>query len=103
MKDLHVRDGAVLAEDGDRSIIITVPYYFKGRHAGQLLAWIDPRFVSDYVVRSGEHLEWNWSLASAAGTVYTPLGPASAGLPVQLSPQPLRFRETRCRAGAPRT
>ena len=51
VNDPHVRERAVLAEDGDRSIVITVPYYFKGRHAGQLLAWIDPGYVSDYVVK----------------------------------------------------
>ena len=51
LREPRHRDTAVVALSGGSEILLSRAYYFKGRYAGQLLAWIRTQFLFDYVLR----------------------------------------------------
>jgi PAS domain S-box-containing protein len=82
--------GMVFAEGHDKSTVIMTSYFFKGRYAGQIIAWINRNYVSEHVVKSAEHPEWTLSLATAGKPLVIP---GALGLPDNLGNQPLRYQE----------
>ncbi len=86
--------GMVFAEGPNKSIVITTSYFLKGRYSGQVIAWIDPDYVAEHVVKSDEHTERTLGLMTTRKAVYIPMGKSSvSGFPDGLSGQPVRFRE----------
>ncbi len=86
--------GMVFAEGPDRSILITTSYFFKGRYSGEIIAWINPAYVAEHVVKPGEHPERTLSLVTTGKAVYIPTDQSEvSGLPDRLSDQPLRYQE----------
>ncbi|MCK8601950.1 hybrid sensor histidine kinase/response regulator [Desulfoferrobacter suflitae] len=47
------KDPAILVKDfhGALHVLATIPYFFKGEYAGQILAWIRPQTVYDHLIR----------------------------------------------------
>ncbi len=89
--------GMVIAEDRDRTIVITTSYFFKGKHSGGIIAWINPNYVAEHVVKPRDHHpEQTPSLVTASKTVYIHADRSSvSGFPDRLSDHPLRFEERR--------
>jgi PAS domain S-box-containing protein len=72
--DPEYRIGSIAAEDGDRTILISTACFFRGRHAGQIIAWINPDYVADHVMIPQGTPRRTAFLASNAKTVYLPAG-----------------------------
>ncbi len=86
--------GMVFAEGPDRSILIATSYFFKGRYAGEIVAWINPAYISRHVVKPCEHPECTLSLVTAGKALYIPADqPDASGLPDHVSDQPFRYQE----------
>ena len=89
--------GMVFAEGPNKSILIMTSYFLKGRYSGQIIAWINPNYVAEHIVKPRDHHpEWTLSLVTTSKTVYTHADRSSvSGFPGGLSDQPLRFEEKR--------
>ncbi|MCK4660241.1 MAG: hypothetical protein KAV82_12030 [Phycisphaerae bacterium] len=48
-----VADAAIMTEHGEGGdrLLACVPYFFKNRHAGQIIAWINPRIITGHLLR----------------------------------------------------
>jgi PAS domain S-box-containing protein len=51
LREPRHRETAVLAQDGGGEVLLSRACYFKGRYAGQILAWVRTQFLFDYVLR----------------------------------------------------
>ncbi len=74
LMDPGYRAGIVAAEDGDRTILISTAYFFRGRHSGHIIAWINPAYVADHVMIPQGTPRRTAFLASNTKTVYLPAG-----------------------------
>jgi PAS domain S-box-containing protein len=50
LKEPDHRSGAVIADDQNRAILVSTAYFFKGRYSGQLIAWINPYYITHYII-----------------------------------------------------
>ncbi len=86
--------GVVIAEDSDRAILISTAYFLKGRHVGQIVAWIDPNFISDHVMIPQGTPERTTRLVTNTNTVFLPAGlPPIADVLDRSDGLPIRFKE----------
>jgi PAS domain S-box-containing protein len=44
------RNVVVLSGEGDRDVLLSLAYYSKDRYAGQILAWVQTKFLFDYLL-----------------------------------------------------
>ncbi len=88
------RKGAILAEDRGRMILISTACFFRGRYAGQIVAWINPDYVADHVMIPQGTPQRTAFLATNTKTVYLPAGAPVAPAVQDLSDGfPVRFEE----------
>ncbi|MGE5173781.1 MAG: PAS domain S-box protein [Betaproteobacteria bacterium] len=88
------RNGEVIAEDRDRTILISVPYFFKGKYTGQIVAWINPNFIADHVLIPQGAPERTTRLVTNSNSVYLPVGsPPVPGVQDRSDGLPIRFEE----------
>ncbi len=92
--DPGYRTGVVLADDQDRVILISTACFFKGRHAGQIVAWVNPHYIADHVmIPQGTPARTSF-LASFTKTIYLPEGASPVPLVQDLSDGfPVRFEK----------
>ncbi len=86
------RGGDVIAEDRDRTILISTPYYFKGQYSGQIVAWLNSDYIADHVMIPQGAPARTTRLVTNTNSVYLPAGSPpipgvqdrSDGLPIWL-------------------
>ena len=74
LMDPAYRTGSVAAEDGSRTILISTACFFKGRHSGHIIAWINSDYVADHIMIPQGTPRRTAFLASSTKTVYIPAG-----------------------------
>ncbi len=95
------RTGIIVAEDQGRMILISTACFYKGRHAGQIVAWINPDYISDHVIIPQGTPNRMAFLATNTKTVYLPAGaPYVAVVQERSDGFPIEFEE---RAAGKRT
>ncbi len=50
LREPRYRDPVVLTQEGGDTILFSLACYFKGRYAGQILAWVRVQFIFDYLL-----------------------------------------------------
>ncbi|MFZ1539301.1 MAG: ATP-binding protein [Chromatiaceae bacterium] len=74
----HLRQGEILTQDGGRALLISIAYYLKEQHAGQILAWINLQALNRAILTHEDATEaFATLLVSATPTGLEPVGEAT--------------------------
>jgi hypothetical protein len=57
LREPSSRSGAVFADDRTKAIMISTAYYFKGRYSGQIIAWINPDYITSAIISAEDTSE----------------------------------------------
>ncbi len=91
--DPHLRQGAILTQDGGRALLVSSAYYLKEQYAGQILAWLNPQDLYRAMLTHGDATEaFAPLLVSATAAGLEPVGrapnPLLEGLRIPSGPPP---------------
>ena len=90
------RTGAVLADDESRAILVSTAYYFKGKYSGQIVAWINPEYITRHLLLSWDTSDRKSILLASTGVVYLSSGSLlTDGMKGHPEGVPFRFEEKR--------
>ncbi len=94
LTDPGYRTGVVMAEEHGRTILISTACFFRGKHAGQIVAWINPDYIADHVMIPQGTPNRTAFMADNTKTVYLPAGIPAAPLVQDRSDGfPIRYEE----------
>jgi len=87
-------NGVIVAEDQGRMILISTACFYKGRHAGQIVAWINPDYIADHIMIPQGTPKRMALLTTNKKTVYLPAGaPPVAVVQERSDGFPIEFEE----------
>ena len=71
-RSMGLKDGAIIAANEGKDMMVSASYYFKGKYEGQLLAWIRFEKLYEHLIRDNPSSRHQVYIVTGRDNIYTP-------------------------------